>query len=633
MALNIRRTFGPAAWLLGLLVFLPLGPSAIAAEDRWTFDVPQVVLRGLPASLTVAPPSGTLVTNANLVVDGRRDPLLENSAVSITANTAGWQTLALEVDGRTVASARRYVLPGWLTILPPLIAFLLAIFLREVIPALFVAIWLGTFLVLGPSLTNLVPGLLQAASVYGVAAVTDEGHAMLIVFTLLVGGLVAVLSRSGGTQGIVNQIVSWADNRRRGQTATATMGLAIFFDDYANTLVLGKTMRPVTDALRISREKLAYLVDSTAAPVSTLAIISSWIGFQVGLIDEAIQPLADIEIRAYGVFINSLAYNFYPILTLLLVVLVATSGRDFGPMRRAEERAATTGELFGANARIGDSTELKALDPKAGVKPRAINAYLPLAVLVFGVIGALYFTGAREVGSDASLMTIIGASDSYVSMIWATLASLVVAIAMTVGQRLLSLAEAMEAWLVGAKTMLLALIVLVLAWALAGVNETLQTAEWLSATLGDQIDARWLPPIIFLLAAVTAIATGTSWGVMGILMPLVIPLVWKAATLQGVDDPMLILFASTSSVLAGAVVGDHCSPLADTSILTASSTSCDLIDHIKTQLPYALLTATIALGFGLIPAMYGLPWWLALVLSGAVLTGVFRWLTRDNTPL
>ena len=616
-----------------LVLVCGLGAAPLTAaetDDAPAWEVPKVVLVGLPATLKtpIAPEA-----DVELRAGGRPLTLSDDGTASFDAAGAGWTTFELYRNGKLELTERRFVLPGWLTITPPLLAFILALALREVIPALFVALWLGTFLVLGPALDNLVPGLLKAASIYGVEAVTDEGHAMLIVFTLLVGGLVAVLSRSGGTQGIVNQIVTWANNRRRGQTATATMGLAIFFDDYANTLVLGKTMRPVTDALHISREKLAYIVDSTAAPVSTLAIISSWIGFQVGLIDEAIQHLPGITVGAYAVFINSLAYNFYPILTLLLVVLVATTGRDFGPMRRAEERAAHSGALFSEDARIGDSTELAALDPKPGITPRAINAYLPLGVLVFGVMSALYFTGAQSVGTDVPLMTIIGASDSYVSMIWATLAAIVVAIGLTLGQGILSLGEAMEAWLVGAKTMLLALIVLVLAWALAGVNETLQTAEWLSATLGDQIDVRWLPPIIFLLAAVTAIATGTSWGVMGILMPLVIPLTWKAAVLQGADNPEMILFAATSSVLAGAVVGDHCSPLADTSILTASSTSCDLIDHIRTQLPYALLTASVALFVGLIPSMFGVPWWVAMLLSGAVLTGLFRWLTRNAPPL
>ncbi|MEM1436898.1 MAG: Na+/H+ antiporter NhaC family protein [Pseudomonadota bacterium] len=607
----------------------------VAAEDAPTepvLELPRVMLVGLPERLTIEAPA-VATAPLTLSVNGELLNADTDGRYPFTATASGQHRFEVRQGSTVIAEAERVVLSGWLTITPALLAFVLAIVFREVIPALFVSLWLGTFLIIGPATSTIVPSLMQAASVYGVQSVTDEGHAMLIVFTLMVGGLVAILSRCGGTLGIVNQIVTWANTPRRGQTATTTMGFAIFFDDYANTLVLGKTMRPVTDALRISREKLAYLVDSTAAPVATMAVVSSWIGFQVGLIDDALETIPDFNVRAYGVFINSLAYNFYPVLTLLLVLMVATTGRDFGPMRRAEERAAKTGQLFGPEARIGDSTELAALDPVEGATPRAINAYVPLAILVFGVMTALYITGSANVGRDASLMEIIGASDSYVSMIWATLAAIIASVSMTVVQRTLTLGQAMEAWLVGAKTMLLALIVLVLAWALAAVNEELRTAQWLSAQLGDQVDARLLPPIVFLMAALTAFATGTSWGVMGILMPLVIPLVWTAADLQGAANPEVLLYAATSAVLAGAVVGDHCSPLADTSILTASATSCDLVDHIRTQLPYALYTAVIALGFGMLPAMYGVPWWAAMGLSMLVLVVSFRVLTRHNPAL
>ncbi|MGI9325815.1 MAG: Na+/H+ antiporter NhaC family protein [Pseudomonadales bacterium] len=604
-----------------LLILLLIGASSVAAATAPSLQIPKVLLTGLETQISV--------TNANpgdeLQVNG--EPIKPNEAGAYLYTPVLAEALNFELHtagGEEVVSAQRWSLPGWLSITPPAIAFALALLFRQVIPALFISIWFGTFLIIGPALSNLLPSLLQSVSTYTVKAVTDSGNATLMVFTFMIGGLVALISRNGGTRGIVAQITGWANSRQRGQLATYFMGLLFFFDDYANTLVVGKTMRPVTDVLKISREKLAYLVDSTAAPVATLALISSWIGFQLGLIDDAIKKIPTLEANAYAVFLNSLGYNFYPILTLLFVALVAYTGRDFGPMARAEQRAYNEGHLSAPNARIDDDVDGNALNPRPGIAIRALNAYLPLATVLGVMLGTLFFTGAREVGSDAPLREIIGASDSYLAMTWATLLGVIVAILLSLGQRLLTLAEAMDAWYTGCKTMLLAIIVLVLAWTLSNVNEELRTAQWLSAQLGDQLDARLLPAIVFVMAALTAFATGTSWGVMGILLPLVIPLVWATVGLQGIEPALPLLYASISAVLAGAVMGDHCSPISDTTILSSIATSCDLIDHIRTQLPYALLVGLVSILGGLLPSAYGLPWWIALALCMLLLVVVHR---------
>ncbi|MDE0451888.1 MAG: Na+/H+ antiporter NhaC family protein [Gammaproteobacteria bacterium] len=515
--------------------------------------------------------------------------------------------------------------PGWLSVLPTLVAFVLAAALRQVILALFAGVWVGAFLIAGPSASGVFQGMLDAASEHAVGAVADAGHAALVVSTLMLGGMVAVVSRNGGVHGIVQRVTAWANTVRRGQLATFAMGIALFFDDYANTLVVGKTMRPVADALRISRAKLAWLVDCTAAPVATLALISTWIGLQLGLIDAAIRDIPEIDASAYGVFLRSLAYNFYPVLTLCFVATIAVTGRDFGPMRAAE-LAIARGEASGHAVAQDPDTE-----PKPEKPARPLNAYVPFAALLAAMLGGLYVTGAAKAGSGAGLAEIIGAADVYTALVWATLTGVVTAGTLSLGQRILSLGETVDAWFAGARSMLYAVVVLVLAWALSGVNSELNTAEFLASRLGDALDARLLPTVVFALAAVTAFATGTSWGTMGILTPLVVPLVWTSTSLQGLAGADHLLYASVSAVLAGAVMGDHASPISDTTILSSAATSCDHLEHVHTQLPYALTVGGIAIVTGLIPTGFGLPWWISFIVGAACVGAVVRWLGRHRT--
>ena len=265
-------------------------------------------------------------------------------------------------------------------------------------------------------------------------------------------------------------------------------------------------------------------------------------------------------------------------------------------------------------------------EPKPGKPVRSTNAYLPFAALLAAMLGGLYITGVRETGSDAGLTEIIGAADVYTALVWATLTGVVVAGALSFGQRILSLGETVDAWFAGARSMLFAVIVLVLAWSLSGVNTELHTAEYLASQLGDAVDARLMPTVVFALAAVTAFATGTSWGTMGILMPLVVPLVWTSTALQGLTDADHLLYASVSAVLAGAVMGDHASPISDTTILSSAATSCDHLEHVRTQLPYALTVGGIAILAGLIPSGFGLPWWICLAAGAACVVAIVWWL-------
>lgn len=524
---------------------------------------------------------------------------------------------------------------GWLAVLPALLAIAAALLFRQVIVALFLGVWVGAWIATGDLAVGWFTGLFATVQVYVLGALADSDHASIVIFTLMIGGAVGLIQKNGGTSAIVTVATRWARSAGRGQLATAILGTAVFFDDYANTLIVGGTMRPITDRLRVSREKLAYIVDSTAAPVACLALTTTWIGYEVGLIGTAVSQLPDYDEGAYSVFLNSIPYSFYPILALFFVYLVATTRRDFGPMLAAERRARQSGQLYrpGSNAEAAEA-ESEAMEPPPDAPRRLVNAVLPIAVLVVGVLTGLWVTGqaaVAESGLDPSLRNVIGEANSYSAMMWASLAAVITAIGLTVGQRILTLEESIDALYAGMRSMLLAVIILVLAWSLAGINDVLGTADVLVSWLSDALAPGVVPAIVFLLAAATAFATGSSWGTMGILMPLVIPLAWGVLAADGLHtsgEYHHIIYSTVSAVLAGAVWGDHCSPISDTTILSSLASSCDHIDHVRTQIPYALSVGSVALLLGTLPTGFNAPWWLMLPICAAVLYALIRFVGK-----
>ena len=455
---------------------------------------------------------------------------------------------------------------------------------------------------------------------YIIVALADKHHISIIAFSMLFGGMVGVMSKSGGTMGIAEQLTRMARTPRRGMIATWLLGLVIFFDDYANSLIVGNTMRPITDKLRISREKLAYLVDSTAAPVSSLFFISTWIGYEVGLIDQGMQQAGMVGRNAYAVFLDMLPYSFYPIFTLAFGFILVSMNRDFGPMRIAERRARREGKLYRDGAQLAtDLTDSSSVMPAEGVRPRWWNAALPILTVVLVALAGLYVTGVDAIegagSSDYSVGNIIGQADSYRALLWASLLACVVAIALAVAQKAINMVEAMEAWFNGLKSMLFAMLILTLAWSIGQITSDLHTADYLVQILRGTLDPRWLPAFTFLVGAAVSFATGTSWGTMGIMMPLMLPLAVVLGTDAGLDagHAYTLVLGTVASVLAGAVFGDHCSPISDTTILSSMASACDHIDHVRTQLPYALVPAAVSLLIGLVSAgfdvspLYSLP--------------------------
>lgn len=512
------------------------------------------------------------------------------------------------------------VLPGILSLLPPLLAIVLALTLREVLLALFSGIWLGSIFLWD---FNPITGLMRALDTYLIGSMADSSHAAIVIFSMTLGGMVGVISRSGGTQGIVEKISRWANNARSGQIATWLMGVIIFFDDYANTLIVGNTMRPLTDKIRISREKLSYIVDSTAAPVASIAIISSWVGFQIGLIDQAFNNI-NVPHDAYITFLKSVPFASYSILAIFFVFLVGLTLRDFGPMYQAEHRSFLTGKVLRDGAQpIADDKSLD-INPEAGTPLRWYNAGIPILVVIFATMIGLYYSGRIELGEKAAsarMGVIIGAANSFSVLMWASFLGALTAILLAVTQKILTLNRALDAWLNGVKAMVIAMIILILAWTIGEVCGELKTADYVIAMTSDFISPHVLPMLTFIVAAFIGFSTGTSWATMAILVPIVIPMAFKltAGAQLSASLSNSILLGTIGAVLSGSVFGDHCSPISDTTIMSSMTSAADHIDHVRTQLPYAITVGFIAILVGYLPAGFGFPVWLSLIIGCGVL--------------
>jgi len=509
-------------------------------------------------------------------------------------------------------------MPSWFSIIPPLLAIVFAIAFKEVISSLFLGILSGVFIHLYYVFPEkwVISGIFLSITDYLLPAVADSGHISVIIFSLLIGGTVAVISKNGGMAGMVYHISKFAKTPRSAQMATWFLGILIFFDDYANTLVVGNTMRPVTDKLRISREKLAYIVDSTAAPVASIAFVTTWIGAQLGYIQDGIDSIEGLNSTPYMVFMSSLQFAFYPIFTLFFMWLLIRSKKDFGPMLHAELRARNASEL---NDDVAESEEITSLDPDPNAPKRAFNAIIPVLVLIFGTLAGLWITGYSDAlwnnpdkGFWTRLSSVIGNADSYKALLWSSVAALSVSILLSVTQRILKLQDSLNTVLKGFGFMLNAVVILCLAWTLSSLTEYLETATFITSSL-QAINANplWFPALTFLLAALVSFSTGSSWSTMAILYPMLLPAVWLLCMEQGMEPEAVlrIFFNVVSCVLAGSVLGDHCSPISDTTILSSLATSCNHLGHVRTQMPYALTVGAISVFIGTVPSSFGAPTW------------------------
>lgn len=635
-------------------------------------------------------------------------------------------TRILHVRKNSETTVRQQSIPLWWSIVPPLFAIILALLTRQVLLSLFMGILVGSWVTSGMPLNpyDLMRSVFKVLDSYILGSLNSTSHLSVILFSMLIGGMVAVISRNGGMVGIVNKLAPLAKGPKSTQMVTWILGVAIFFDDYANSLIVGNTMRPLTDKFRVSREKLSYIVDSTAAPVASVAFITTWIGAELGYISDAMPTLEGLDNPpgAYSVFLSSLSYAFYSYFTLIFMLLVIFLNRDFGAMYRAEYRTRTTGKLFDTkatdDAHEGEAEEeeedLEELAPVKGAPLRWANGLIPVLVVVFGTLLGLVDTGmenslnqlsekgiqladnswggtwskiqylnaserelwqaidqrpAAEVWNTVSALApagtatptdeaglkeaihslspheiwekypqlvsveapsglrkvgiLIGNSDSYSALLWASLSAVFFAIFLTVVQRIMKLSTAINTTVKGFKTMMPALLILIFAWSLATTTEELATAEFLTSALGGWMNPYILPIVIFVLAALISFSTGSSWSTMAILYPIAIPLTWSICMGAGLsqEESMPILYNVIATVLSASVWGDHCSPISDTTILSSLASSCPHIGHVNTQMPYALLVGFVSLGINYVATITGMPFLLNMVLGTGILLG------------
>lgn len=489
---------------------------------------------------------------------------------------------------------------GVLSLVTPFIAIVLSFVTKQVVLSLTAAIFVGATIVNGGN-----PGLgfLRMCDTYLVGTVADSWNASLMLFILAVGGMIAVMSRMGGMQALALAMAKKAKGSRNVLIMTWLLGLIIFFEDIANSLIVGPTMRPVADEERISREKLSYVIDSTAGPVTDMAPISSWVAHEIGMISLAFTTIGLEATNVYGIFMHTIPYRFYNIFAIAMVIILILMQRDYGPMYKAEKRARLTGKLYSDTAKPMMSKELDAMNVAEGATLKVSNAVIPILVFIILTVLALWYTGdgMHEDFSVQGLATAFGNTDAASSILYSVILTSGVCIVMAVAQKIMTLKEAVDVWLNGCKELLFTVTILLLAWSTGGIMGDLGTGVYISGIVSGSIPAIILPMVMFAVACVMAFSTGTSYGTSAIMIPIAFPLAYGIS--GGVVDSLAIV--TIAAVTCGAIFGDHCSPISDTTIMSSMGSAADLMDHVKTQTPYALTVAGVA-AVGFIMAAAGL---------------------------
>lgn len=532
---------------------------------------------------------------------------------------------ATEVDTAT-SNANHY---GFLTLIPPVIAIVLAFLTKNVIISLFIGTLSGAFLVQlvdKSFFTAVIHSFLDLVS-RSLNSLADPWNAGIILQVLVIGGVIHLVAKMGGAKAVAEALAKKAKTARSTQVVTLLLGIAVFFDDYANSLIVGPIMKPVADKMKISRERLAFIIDATAAPIAGLAIVSTWIGLEVGLIKDAFLNGIGKEVDAFGIFLQTIPYRFYNILILVFVFITSILLKEFGPMYKAEvaARRRSLNSENDSEVAVDSNMDHDNLEPKEGVELSIWNAIIPIGTLVITALICFYFSGYSAImgGEDSALQQIMNssplsfkaiqeafsASDASIALFQSALIASVVSIIMGVSKKIFTISEAIDTWIDGMKPLLITGVILLLAWSLSSVIKDLGTAKYLVSLLSGSLPNFLLPSLIFILGAVISFATGTAYGTMGILMPLAIPLAYS------MNPDMSYVIVSTSAVLTGAIFGDHCSPISDTTILSSMGSGCNHIAHVNTQIWYSLFIAVITILFGYIPAGFGIKWYVVLPIA------------------
>ncbi len=548
--------------------------------------------------------------------------------------------------------------PPWYSVVPPLLAVSLALVTNRLFLSLIAAVLVGGLLSVlrdassvsflwAQSAGEWVDFILQAVglkfvirTIYDVeqfelaADRFNVSNLQILLFIVLIMPMISVMITSGGLQGVAQGLVRLARSVRSTKLVTMASGLVIFIDDYANTMIVGPTLRPVTDRQRISREKLAFLVDATAAPVAGIALVSTWIGYEVGLLGDVAGSVG-IDKGGYELFLDALGFRFYCFGMIAFVFFNSYSDQDFGPMAAAEQRARKQGKLLADGARVMTSESMSSAQPYPKARIRASVAIVPMVVLLAVFLGRLWFDGGGGyfmAGDPAALFRLsrwreaCATVDSIPLLAHASAVALLVAVILAVTVARVPVWSLPKSLIVGLKGSLLPVSVLILAWSLTGTCKELQTGNFLAGVHEGVLSPLVFPAVVFVVASLTSFATGTSFGTMAILIPIAIPVAFR---LDG-SDYGLATMISIGAVLDGAIFGDHCSPISDTTIMSSTASNCDHLAHVRTQMPYSLVVAALALCVGYLPAALGWSKWLchltAAAMAGLLFLGL--WVLR-----
>ena len=494
-------------------------------------------------------------------------------------------------------------------LVPPVVAIALALITKEVYSSLFVGIVVGGLFYSNFSFEGTISHVFDNGFL---SVLSDSYNVGILIFLVILGVIVSLMNRAGGSAAFGRWASSKIKSRAGAQLATIALGVLIFIDDYFNCLTVGSVMRPVTDKHKISRAKLAYIIDSTAAPVCIIAPISSWAAAVTGFVEGE---------DGFSLFIQAIPYNFYALLTILMIIILAVSSIDYGPMAKHEKNAAEKGDLFTTPGRPYANVE----GVRSIGRGTVIDLILPIICLIVCCVIGMLYTGDFFNGAD--FVTAFSNSDASRGLAMGSFFGLVFTILFYTLRRVMRFEECMSCIPDGFKSMVPAILILTCAWTLKAMTDSLGAAEYVASIMGGCAKGllNLLPAFIFLVGCGLAFATGTSWGTFGILIPIVVSVFSNS-------DPTLMVI-SISACMAGAVCGDHCSPISDTTIMASAGAQCEHVNHVSTQLPYALTVAAVSF-LTYIVAGFTQSAWISLPFGAALLIAVlfvFRLLAKRRT--
>ncbi|WP_227765439.1 Na+/H+ antiporter NhaC family protein [Zhaonella formicivorans] len=499
---------------------------------------------------------------------------------------------------------------GLVSVLPPLVAIVLAIVTREVYLSLLLGILVGTFIL---NEGNILLMFTKAFDIMFEKVGDPVWNIRTIIYTLMLGSIIGLAVKSGGSEAFARWAGNKIKSRRSGQAVTFLSGIIIFLDDYFNCLIVGSVLRPVCDRFKISREKLAYITDSTAAPVVILMPISSWVAYIIGLLGDQFKQLNITSVTPFMQFVYTIPYNLYAWLTLIMVGVIIFTNLEYGPMAKAEKRAIVTGKMYEETSTAPPGDDFNNI--KVSSKGKAVDMFFPIIALVATVAIFMLYTG-KYFDGGITIGQAFQQTDSVTALVYGTFATLVLTVLFYQVRGVVSIIDSMEGVIQGMKAMMGGLVILALAWTIGGVTSELGTGAYVAEVVSKNLPVDIIPATIFIVACFMAFSTGTSWGTFAIMIPIAVPL----ALASGASMTMCL-----AALFSGAIFGDHCSPLSDTTILSSTGAGCPHVDHVRTQLPYALTVAACAFvgfliaGWGFTGEGFILPFLVALgLLIGAM---------------